>query len=221
MTMEELLSSTGYIIPVLKRGQEVTGKVLSVNRSEILVDIGAETVSIAVFENGNIVSMHVFSIGSTDITHDIALGLKIPLEEAESLKTENVVHEYPRKKLDQIIEARLHDIFELIDNHLKKIRRSGLLPAGVIITGGGSKIATIEEISIQMLKLPTRVLAIEAMPLFKNKIKDISWITAIGLCIAGQSNNTNGNETLRGISIKRSFYWLKNAIENIGKQMLP
>ena len=43
MTMEELLSSTGYIIPVLKRGQEVTGKVLSVNRSEILVDIGAKS----------------------------------------------------------------------------------------------------------------------------------------------------------------------------------
>ena len=93
-----------------------------------LVDIGAETTSLSVFENGMLVSIFSFSIGSSDITNDIALGFKIPLEKAEGLKLGNTGEEFSKKKLDEVIEARLCDIFESIDNHLKKIKRSELLP---------------------------------------------------------------------------------------------
>ncbi|MGB2580438.1 MAG: cell division protein FtsA, partial [Minisyncoccia bacterium] len=89
-----------------------------------LVNIGAETVSIAVFENDIPISLQIFPIGSTDITNDIALGLKIPLQEAEKIKVSGAEGVYPKKKLEEIIEARLYDIFELIDAHLKKIGRS-------------------------------------------------------------------------------------------------
>jgi len=187
----------------------------------VLVDIGAETVSIAVFENGATVSLHVFSIGSTDITNDIALGLKIPLEEAEGLKigvqTQNG---YSRKKLDQIIEARLKDVFELIDSHLRRIRRSGLLPAGVIITGGGSNIVMIEEISREVLKLPTKVLTIDLMPMYKNKVKNSSWLVPIGLCATSSGENSIESAT-SGISLRRAYYGIKNTLQNIGKQLLP
>jgi cell division protein FtsA len=87
----------------------------------VLANIGAETVSIAVFENNIPVSLEIFPIGSTDITNDIALGLKVPLEEAEQIKIGAITgSSYPRKKLEEIISARLSDIFELIEAHLKK-----------------------------------------------------------------------------------------------------
>ena len=90
----------------LSRAQKIAGS--------ILANIGAETVSIVVFENNIPISLKVFSIGSTDITNDIALGLKIPLEDAERIKIGLLSGiDFPRKKLDEIITARLSDIFEL------------------------------------------------------------------------------------------------------------
>src|ERR1035437_7743881 len=137
----------------------------------VLCNIGAETVSIAVFENSVPVSLEVFPIGSTDITNDIALGLKVPLEEAEQIKIGAITgNSYPRKKLEEIIEARLSDIFELIEAHLKKIGRSGLLPAGIVITGGGAGLGTIEDMARVALRLPSRVGSISFS--FSDKLKD-------------------------------------------------
>lgn len=150
----------------------------------VLANIGSETVSIVVFEDNIPISLKVFPIGSTDITNDIALGLKVSLEEAEQIKKGAITStEYPKKKLDEIVVARLSDIFELIDNHLKKIGKNGLLPAGIIITGGGSGIATIEDLAKAALKLPSKL----ATPRFgdQSKIKDASWAVAYGLCIWG------------------------------------
>ena len=77
--------------------------------------------------------------------HHKLLGLQLTLEEAESIKLGSVIGgDYSKKKVDEIIEARLIDILELITNHLKKLKRNELLPAGVIFTGGGSLINNIE-----------------------------------------------------------------------------
>ncbi len=150
-----------------------------------LVNIGAETVSISVFENDTPISLQVFPIGSTDITNDIAIGLKIPLEEAEKIKVSGPAGTYPKKKLEEIIEARLYDIFELIEAHLKKINRNGLLPAGIILTGGGAGIATIEDLAKAVLKLPSSIARPVSSNSGKNIIKDSSWLVAYGLCIYG------------------------------------
>lgn len=114
----------------------------------VLANIGAETLSIVVFENNVPVSLEVFPMGSTDITNDIALGFKIPIDDAEHLKLGGLsTMSFPKKKLDEIVEARLTDMFELIEAHLKKIGRHGLLPAGIIITGGGGMIGPIEDLA--------------------------------------------------------------------------
>src|ERR1035437_7050335 len=151
----------------------------------VLCNIGAETVSIAVFENSVPVSLEIFPIGSTDITNDIALGLKVPLEEAEQIKIGAITgSSYPRKKLEEIITARLSDIFELIEAHLKKIGRNGLLPAGVIITGGGSGLNSINEIAKASLQMPSRIGTIGVLD-GKSSFKDATWAVAYGLCIWG------------------------------------
>lgn len=161
----------------LSKSQKIAGCVLA--------NIGAETVSIVVFENNIPISLEVFPIGGSDITNDIALGLKISLEEAESIKLGGVTAtSYSRKKLEEIIAARLSDIFELIEVHLKKIGRSGMLPAGIILTGGSSSIGIIEDLARTHLKLPSRIAPVSVAN-SKIQVKDSSWSVAYGLCIIG------------------------------------
>lgn len=183
-----------------------------------LLDIGAETVSISVFENNLLISLQVFPIGSMDITKDVALGFKIALEEAESVKLGSVLGgDYPKKKVDEIIEARLGDIFELVENHLKRIRRSGLLPAGIIITGGGAHIVRIEEIAKKQLNLPAKVGPVDTTINNKLKIKDASWYGAYGLALSTSQNaNSNMNNSI-GDNIKQ----VKGFFKSILSQLLP
>ncbi|MEN9613729.1 MAG: hypothetical protein RLZZ347_36 [Candidatus Parcubacteria bacterium] len=184
----------------------------------LLANIGSETVSIVVFENNIPTSLEVFPIGSTDITNDIALGLKVSLEDAEKLKLGGILDSaHSRKKLDEIILARLSDIFELIEVHLKKIGRSGLLPAGIIITGGGSGITTIEDFAKASLKLPSRIGNITFGPTLGDRFKDATWSVAYGLCILGLSGESEG---IKG----GSDFVTKDLAKQVGrwfKQFLP
>jgi len=177
----------------------------------LLANIGAETVSIAVFEEDIPVSLEVFPIGSTDITNDIALGFQIPLEEAEDMK-KGGVQTFERKKLAEIIEARLSDIFELIEAHLKKIDRNGLLPAGIILTGGGAGISTIEDFAKGALMLPSRTAHLNPETP-DSEIQDSLWFVAYGLCIFGlnQSRETKRNPNIKNIK-KGIVSWLKQLL---------
>ena len=192
----------------LSKAQKIAGCVLA--------NIGSETVSIAVFENNIPISVEVFPLGGSDITNDIALGLKIPLEEAEDLKRGAIVGAtYPRKKLEEIIAARLSDIFELVEAHLKKIGRNGLLPAGIMLTGGGSSIEMIEDMAKSELQLPSRIADVNWNEGVKGQIKDASWSVAYGLCVLGLSGE---NDALSGIKMVRKT---KNDIVGWLKQFLP
>ena len=179
----------------------------------VLANIGAETVSIVVFENGIPISVKVFPIGGTDITNDIALGLKVSLEEAENIKVGRYTgSSYPRKKLDEIISARLSDIFELIEAHLKSIGKNGLLPAGIIITGGGSGIATIEDLAKATLRLPSKKAHVNMGS--QNKVQDASWAVAYGLSIWGFSSDDESS----GITLARNT---GKSLLSFFKQFLP
>lgn len=196
----------------LTKAQKIAGVVLA--------NIGSETVSIVVFENNIPISLEVFQIGSTDITNDIALGLRIPLEEAESIKLGGITStNYPKKKLDEIISARLSDMFELIDAHLKKIGRDGLLPAGIVITGGGSSIAMVEDFAKNSLKLPSKIAHINFPDKEKGKIKEAFFAVALGLCILGLSGDDDNGKTIKKVLARQKN--ILNPIKNWFKQLLP
>ncbi len=176
----------------------------------VLADIGAETVSIVVFENNIPISLKVFPIGSMDITGDIALGLKISLDEAERIKLGAITTTvYPQKKLTEIMSARFSDIFELIDAHLRKIGKNGLLPAGIIMVGGGSGIANINDMARSALQLPAKTATVQFNTEAKGQLKDPSWSVAYGLCIFGTSaENVVG--TIHITPIQHSvLHWVK------------
>lgn len=172
----------------------IAGSLVTLSKADkvagcVLTNIGAETASIVVFEHSLPISLKVFAIGSRDVTNDIALGLKVSPEEAERIKLGAITGaNYTRKKLDEIILARLSDIFELIEAHLKKIGKNGLLPAGIIITGGGAGVATIEDLAKAILKLPSKVAQTSSGD--NARVRDSSWAVAYGLCIWGL--NTDG-----------------------------
>lgn len=201
----------------------IAASLVTLNKSQkiagcVLANIGAETVSIAVFENDVPISLEVFPIGSADITNDIALGLKVPLEEAEQIKMGAITGTtYPRKKLEEIVYARLSDIFELIETHLKKIGRNGLLPAGIILTGGGSGLGGIEDMAKIALRLPSKIGAINIAGEMHDNFKDSSWAVAYGLCLFGL-NADQGPTIGVGMQIARRT---KNNIVAWLKQFLP
>jgi cell division protein FtsA len=174
----------------------------------IMANIGAETVSIVVFEDMTPISLKVFPIGSNDITNDIALGLKIPLEEAEKIKRGGITGtNYPKKKLEEIINARLSDMFELIDLHLKKIKKDGLLPAGIILTGGGSTTLGMQELARSTLNLPARIATLEVGK--NTKVRDASWAVAYGLCMIGASDGSESTAIGIAKTTKRNILeWL-------------
>ena len=191
----------------LSKAQKIAGCVLA--------NVGAETVSIVVFENNIPISLKVFPIGSTDITNDIALGLKVSLEEADELKRGSIINpSHPQKKLDEIIRARLNDILDLINAHLSKIGKNGLLPAGIILTGGGSGITTIEDLARAILQLPSKVASLNVTNLPRETIKDSTWAVAYGLSIWGLSSK----EESLGLSVARQT---GGTIRDLIRQFLP
>ena len=216
----EVIEEAGVkTIDVIPSGVALSNVVLSEKQKIVgvaLVSIGDQTTSLAVFENGLLISAQTFSIGSSDITNDIALGLKIPLDQAERLKQGIIEEDISTKKLKEITEARLSDIFELLDNHFKKIKRSELLPAGVIFVGGGANIKELEELSKSVLKLPSSIGTTEIFNNAKTKLRDSAWFTALGLLISQKDNDGYSESSLVNL-----FKDLKNAIKSSIKQLMP
>ncbi len=181
-----------------------------------LLNIGSETVSLAVFDNDVPVSIETFSIGSNDITNDIALGLRVSLDEAERIKIgKSESRLYPKKKIEEIIDARLSDIFDLIQTHLKTIKRDGLLPAGIIITGGGGMLTHIDEFSKAALKLPSVIMHVDQVMNTRRDL-DPSWLVVYGLCFL-----EDDEQSYRSKIFKAAFKETRKGLMKILREFLP
>lgn len=200
----------------------MAASLVTINKSQkiagcALVNIGAETLSLVVFDESKPQSLEVFPVGSTNITNDIALGFKIPLDEAEHLKIGGITtFNFPKKKLDDIIGARMEDMLELIERHLKKIGRAGLLPAGIIITGGGASLNSVDDIVRNYLELPAKIATIHVGDKTKSPFKDSSWSVSYGLCLWGLSTDNTGRVKLARVTKHAS-----DKVKTFFKQFLP
>ena len=177
-----------------------------------MVNIGASTTSLAVFEEGELLHTAVLPIGSEHITADIAIGLRCPINIADRIKIEigsanhnkfNKKEEIDIKELmakeeseedmglvsgryiAEIIEARVDEIFEKVDGELKKISRSGMLPAGIFLVGGGAKLNDIVETAKKKLRLPVCLGTNKNISTVIDKVNDLNFLTALGLVAWG------------------------------------
>lgn len=147
----------------------------------VLANIGAETLSIAVFEEDMPLSIKVFPTGSNTITESIALSFQIPLPEAEQMKRGAVIgSDIPTKRMQLLVSSQLKDMYTLVNAHLRSIGRHRLLPAGIVITGGGSGLTSAAEIARAVLKLPSQVGQIGNLS--RASSVDATWAVAYGLC---------------------------------------
>ncbi len=179
----------------------------------VLANIGAETVSIVVYDEGIPISVKVFPMGSAHITDDIALGFRISLEEAERVKIGKLTGTmYPKKRVDDMVASRVELMFTLIEKHLKSLNRRGPLPAGIIISGGGAGQGSIIDIAKSSLRLPSRIA--ELRLLNDGKMRDATWAVAYGLALWGLTGET---ETHGGGAVSR----IGASLHSFFKQFLP
>lgn len=169
-----------------------------------LIDLGGTTTSVAVYEEGDLQHVAVLPLGSVNITNDLAIGLRTDLDVAESIKLKHasalpqsgkdkpkeieLAHNgeklsFKVKEVDMIVEARLEEIMELVDKELKQIDRSGKLPGGVVLVGGGANMQHIAEYVKESLRLPARVAKMTDMGGISDKINKPDFATALGLML--------------------------------------
>lgn len=206
-------------ITLLSKSQQVAGCGL--------LTIGSESISLGIFENGVPISIEVSPLGSRDITNDLALGFKVSLEEAERIKTSRPESlPYPRRKLEEIVKARLEDTTDFVHTALKKIGKNGLLPAGILITGGGAKNIYIEDLIKEKLKLPAKKIGIKFDGETKFPIDDATWSTAYGLGMIGieRGGESSGEFNFGSTFIKtagNSFMRTIKKLTRLIKRILP
>lgn len=181
------------------------------------IDIGADTLGVAIFEESLPYSLAVFPFGSSHITNDIALGFQVSLAEAERIKTTGRVGaetEGEKRKFLRIVEARLEDMFELVEAHLKKQGRAGLLPGGVTLSGGGTKLPGIVDFAKNALELPAE--AGECLELETgHKLRDPLWATALGLSLLAL------DEELEGRTKSKKFPRLLQKLSSWFRALIP
>jgi len=179
----------------------------------VLANIGAETLSLVVFDNDIPVSLKVFPVGANEITNAIALAFQLPLEEAEQLKRGAVIGStIPPKKLAMTVNARLKAMFALVSAHLKMIGRDRLLPAGIVLTGGGASLSSAPDAARLALKLPSQV----GLPLMMPRVSalDATWSVAFGLCRWGFAEDMLGNSHPIGDILSRMLENVKQAFRS-------
>ncbi len=177
----------------------------------MLLDIGAESTDIIIFENNMPIFLKVLPIGSNDITNALAIGLKVSIEEAEQIKKGSLVGtKYTETTINKIISKSLTNLFQEIKSILRELDNNTMLPSGILITGGGSRLNNIEDLIKTNLKLPTKVVYADEKQIVGNPEFTVSY----GLCIWG-ANSENASTTIQ----KMKAYMLK--IVTWFKQFLP
>lgn len=175
-----------------------------------MVDIGGGTTDVAIFTEGAIRHTHVIPIAGDHVTNDVAVALRTPTQYAEQIKIKyasalpqevdpeetiqvpSVAKRSPKqvqkRALAQVVTARYEELFELV---LAELRRSGfedLISAGIVLTGGASRVPGCIELAEQIFKMPVRL----GLPQYVNGLADVRdnpiYATAVGLLIHGHRN---------------------------------
>jgi cell division protein FtsA len=169
----------------------------------VVCDIGGGTTDLAIYINGDVWHTMVLAIGGNYLTSDVAHGLNLPLDQAEKVKIqhghsmqseipeEEVFHirpfgdneqsEFRRKDLALIIEARVEEIFSYVIQEIKRSGYDGLLPAGMVLTGGTSSLPGISQFARKMFNFPVRVAQPENLLGMTDQLHNPAYSTSIGL----------------------------------------
>lgn len=169
----------------------------------IVCDIGGGTTDLAIYIEGDVWHTNVLGVGGDHITSDIAHGLRLPISQAEEIKKqhghanqsdirddeafnvrpfgEEIPITISRKELAMIIEARVEEIFGLVLQEIKRSGYDGLLPAGMVLTGGSSILSGMRAVGSRVLGLPVRISQPEGLIGMTDKLHSPAFSTSVGL----------------------------------------
>jgi cell division protein FtsA len=201
----------------------------------VLVDAGGGTVDVAIFIEGSIWHSLVLPVGGNHLTNDIAIGMRIPFDLAEGLKRQHghaLAEAVPpdevvevrsfgqglprvvsRQEVAAIIEARAEEMFEMILREIKRSGYDGLLPAGVVLTGGTAELEGLVELGQRVLDLPVRVGVPEDIAGLVETIQGPAYATSIGMLLWGLRHDSEvdriyGRSSRRGEG-RKLLKWLR------------
>lgn len=169
----------------------------------VVCDIGGGTTDLAIYIDGDVWHTMVLAVGGNHITSDIAHGLRLSMEQAEHVKkqygyaVESEVSEnemitvqafgaeqaaqISRRELAHIIEARVEEIFELVLSEIKRSGYDGLLPAGMVLTGGSSLLPGMRGLASEVLGIPVRLARPENLLGLADQLGSPAYSTSVGL----------------------------------------
>lgn len=218
------------------------------NMGCIVCDIGGGTTDLAIYVDGDVWHTMVMAVGGSHITADIAHGLRLPLNTAEEIKKthgfavradvgleetfrvrpfgEDEEVQFRRQDLAHIIEARVEETFSLVLQEIKRSGYDGLLPAGMILTGGSSALPGIRKLASRVLNMPVRIAQPEGLAGLADQLNSPAYSTSVGLlhwAMAMQELGAGGGDPggrrggrSRPRGDKSSF-----DVKNIFKRLLP
>jgi cell division protein FtsA len=209
----------------------------------VVCDIGGGTTDLAIYIDGNVWHTMVLSVGGNHLTSDIAHGLRLPADMAEKIKieyghasaqdvasTESFTmqpfgEERPvqiaRGDLATIIEARVEEMFSLVLQEVKRTGYDGLLPAGVVLTGGTSQLPGIRRVASEVLNLPCRTAGPANLQGLVDRLQGPAYATSVGLLAWAQHEslaaprlrkNGKRNGRLKNMDLSRGMDLLKRLL---------
>jgi cell division protein FtsA len=212
------------------------------NMGVIVCDIGGGTTDLAIYIDGDVWHTMVLAVGGNHITSDIAHGLRLPIDEAEKVKKQyghaikaevgedesfrvrsfgdDQATQIPRRDLSHVIEARTEEIFELILDEIKRSGYDGLLPAGMVLTGGSSLLPGIRPLASKVLGLPVRLARPENLVGLVDQLNSPAYATSVGLLYFALAMNESAMPARGGgrfVSKGSGPDWLGKIVEFLKK----
>lgn len=166
-----------------------------------VVDMGAATTSVAVFEEGDLQYVGVLPVGSNNVTNDLAIVLEIDTETAEDIKRRFVTGafedgerdiivrrgreemHFARAEVNEIVRARLREIFLGVRSELKRAGYDRRLPEGIVLVGGGAKMRDVEVFAKEVLEAATRIGVPSGLGGVSEGIEKPEYAAAVGLAL--------------------------------------
>ncbi|MCD6038737.1 MAG: cell division protein FtsA [Gammaproteobacteria bacterium] len=196
-----------------------------------MIDIGGGTTDVAIFTEGLIRHTAVIPIAGDQVTNDMAIALRTPTRNAEEIKLKyacalqdladtNLMIDIPsmgdrprrsisQRALAEVVEARYEELFRLVADEIRRSGLEDLLGAGIVLTGGGSKVIGAVELAEHVFKIPVRIGAPRGITGLSDVINNPIYATGVGLLLHGMQQRGNQSEVTAAPSMKNLWGRMK------------
>lgn len=171
----------------------------------VLVDIGAESTDVSVFEHNLPQSITVLPMGGNDITNNLAVALRVSVAEADAIKRAPSQSGTQLKTVEKVINQALTDLFSEVKKSVNRARPKAILPGGILITGGGSLTPGTVDIAKRVLGLPARTTRATARGVDHSPELTVAY----GLCVWGAANEDESSFTGVKDFLNKAWGWFK------------